>query len=196
MVTFSYQVTAIARSNFKYNLHGNFAKAFVTFTSQIGKMSIQYYSEPTESRAVDPDHAFICIPYIYPGRDKWDSNNSEVRRLMGLSTHLLFLVGNFAMKQLDEYSGSTLPTSKILCKEIIDAVKGFLGHAPGGQAFAQAFAEAKLSLQVSWSSLYNRAASENACPILDRLVRKLIADLGEVEGDPSSIKRRHQLQKL
>ena len=111
--------------------------------------------------------------------------------------HLTFLVGNFAIKQLNEYSvDREKPNREALCTSILDKVNDFLDTTEDGQAFVKEFTNAKTALQIVWSNAYNRSASEHARQILGRRGRKIIAELGKAVGKPNSPERRRQLEDL
>ncbi|KAN0106163.1 hypothetical protein V8E51_009039 [Hyaloscypha variabilis] len=189
VVTHSRPVTSILKANFTHQ-HG---AAISSFTVQVCHMSIQYYSSDIDERN-DKD-AFICIPQIDPGRDKYGGQDLELRRVLDLSMQFMFLVGSIATDVLDCCS-DTLPSRKKICETVIIAVEKFLTSQPVGKMLSAALESAKQALQIRWAKTYNRMASEDIRPILDAPGRKLMATMGEAKGQAHSSVRIEQLNHL
>ena len=82
------------------------------FIPLVGKATIHYFAD-------DEDCAFINIPHIHPGRDKYGLQHIRLRRLLELTMHHTILVAHIAMEVLQKYAGNDDPPSrKDLCRKI------------------------------------------------------------------------------
>lgn len=119
-VSFSRKVNELTKANFMHQ----FGAKFASFIATAGELSLQYY-ETDESGQLDPDSAFINIPHIHPGYDKYGPTNVVLRRVLDLTWHKTFLVASIAMDKIDQLitKGLPMPSRAEFCQEVIDSVE-------------------------------------------------------------------------
>jgi len=106
------------------------------FIPLVGKATIHYFAD-------DEDCAFINIPYIHSGRDKYGPQDIRLRRLLELTMHYTFLIAHVAMEVLQKYAENDDPPSrKDLCREILREAKD-LRQQPQHKSFFDSLDEAR-----------------------------------------------------
>jgi hypothetical protein len=192
LVTYSRPVNGIVRANFSHASRA-LSSAFV---DRVGELTIQYYTEKDGTGRCADDDAFINIPHIHPGRDKYGIQDLELRKVLDMTMQLTFLVADVTLGIVQDFSAiSTKITRKKLCEIIINSVESRL-LAPSGRVWSQAFVQAKAELQKKWATSFNRLASENSRPILTSTGLQKLMSFGQADGEPHSSKRREQLRVL
>lgn len=192
-VTYGRKVTAVAKANF---IHQKEVSS-TSFVQQVGELSVQYYSVPNEGGAVDDKDAFICIPHIDPGRDKYGSASIELRRVLDLTHKLTNLAGFLALQVVDRATATqTALSRKDLCLDTLNDVDRYLTKTHAGLVFKENLLAAKINLHAKWSKAYNWIAADTCRPILNVQGKKVIASMGQARGLPGSPLRRKQLEAL
>jgi hypothetical protein len=115
------------------------------FTSRVGELTIQYYTEHDGSGVSRDDDAFINIPHIHPGRDKYGVQDLELRRVLDMTMQFTFVVGDVTLNVLDEVVNDGL-MRKQLCELIIDRVTRLM-NTRNGRSWTKTFEAAKTALQ-------------------------------------------------
>ncbi|TKA74126.1 hypothetical protein B0A49_04964 [Cryomyces minteri] len=149
----------------------------------VGELTIQHYGDGT-------DDAFIVIPHIHGGRDKYGGQQIALRRVLDLTWQLTFLAANEAITVVQSHAkDDVLPTRLQLCKEVLAGIER-TRCTRGGQQFFRVFKEAKADLKALWSRDQMQAKPEAVRAILDSRGRRGLAVLGYAEGEPRSTERR------
>ncbi|KAK5018907.1 hypothetical protein BJ546DRAFT_1099832 [Cryomyces antarcticus] len=184
-VAFSREVTSVARANLKHD----FGVRTGNFVPLVGELTIQHYGDET-------DDAFIVIPHIHGGRDKYGSQQTALRRVFDLTWQLTFLVANEAISVVQSHAkDDVFPTRLQLCKEVLAGIER-TQYTKGGQRFFRIFEEAKADLKALWSRNQMQAKSEGVRSILDSRGRRGLAALGYAEGEPGTTKRRIHVESF
>ncbi|KAK8079816.1 hypothetical protein PG997_007634 [Apiospora hydei] len=175
--TYSQTVSSIARANF---LH-EFGLPRSSFLEHVGEMSIQYYSNTCwvdeGCEGPDLDTAFINIPHMDPGLDKYGKEGStELRRVLYMTMQMTFLVASTAMDWIKLTRPSRPP--------------------PAGQEFAAAFKEAKIDLERCLMSRRAKLNRISEFPMRQKESQVLMAKIGFSQGEPHSTERHDDLFRL
>lgn len=110
----------------------------------MGRPTIQYFTNPDSGEGLDSDDAFINIPHIDPGRDKYGTQDPRLRRVLDMSMQMSFLLGHTAMQVLDNHG--QFSNRRELCVKILFALDEFLSYGPG-KTFEEAFDQAKVEFR-------------------------------------------------
>ncbi|KAK4542301.1 hypothetical protein LTR36_006954 [Oleoguttula mirabilis] len=193
--TYSRLVNNVTLANFR---HGNGVR-MNNFTSAVGKASIQYYDHNDETGEPDENSAFINIPHIHPGRDKYGSQHPALRRVLDLTIQYTFLFGDVTMQVLDEYDFANLldddkPSRKQLCEEILVRVESLFTDSPPHKRFYESFQSAREELLQYFRTSTTSHMEER--PVLNADGRLKLISLGQAEGEQDSTARETQLQQL
>lgn len=133
-VSLSRQVNELTKANFMHQF-GTRLKSFIT---SVGDLSIQYH-EIDEFGQPNPESAFINIPHIHPGFDKYGSTNPALRRVLDLSWHKTFLVASIAMDKIDQLvaTGKQMPSRAIFCESVLAQVEKLSGGSQHNGVFRE-----------------------------------------------------------
>ena len=115
-MTFSKPVNGILRANFDRAWTDNFG----SLIDVAGEPTIQHYYDADDSIA-EEDAAFINVPHIHLGRDKYSSKNIELRSVYDFTWKASMLLGHVALDVVDRHlvRSKELPKRAQLCAEII-----------------------------------------------------------------------------
>ncbi|KAK4501828.1 hypothetical protein PRZ48_007637 [Zasmidium cellare] len=195
-VTYSRPVNELVRSNFQ-NENG---VKMNTFTSIVGKPTIQYYDYDTDGNP-DEDSAFINIPHIHPGRDKYGDQDITLRRVFDLTMQYTFLVSDVAIKVVDRWYSQNLPgideppKQKELCDQILAEVDRLCSDSDSHKRFFESLEKARKDLLSHWGKTFSYRTQEER-PVLNEEGRRKLAGLGQAVGKPNSDERKQQLNQL
>ncbi|KAL2065775.1 hypothetical protein VTL71DRAFT_3445 [Oculimacula yallundae] len=194
IVSYSRPVTGIATANFVHQ----FGIPPTSFTETVGCLTIHWYSEADRGTAgeTDGDDAFICIPHIHPGRNKYGAQDVALRRVLDMTLQLTILVGDVALEVVDPSANPQFQTREKLCREILRRVDLIMATTPHGKRFASQFKRAKEDLREVFSRSTCRMSSEDVRPIMNHAGQLRMAEMGEAAGIPDSTERRDQLEIL
>ncbi|THV65531.1 hypothetical protein D6D28_09029 [Aureobasidium pullulans] len=186
-VAFGLMTNNVTLSNFN-SLNGVRLRSY---TSLVCNPTIQYYDDAGPKKH-DPDHAFINVPMYHPGRDKYGSNSTQIRRLIDMSMRYAFLVVDVAGEVLSERSISRNRLE--MCNEILRRMDNLMQttHA----AFFLALTTAKNECASYIMDTYSQSTSEDVRPVLDHAGRQIIQSLGTAKGAPNSLARDIQLNQV
>lgn len=193
--TFSRPVNTLTRADFATD-----ATAARTLVSIVGQPTLQFYDSD------DEDSAFINMPHIHPGRDKYTAKNVELRNVIDATWKVNFILGEIAMDVLDTFlaSDGELPSRKALCEKVLAEFTSCKDNKRY-EAFFQNFEEARDDLRIRLSSVRGgltsasdmyATRSDDVRPVLDGETRAKLSGLGLAEGDPGSQERESQLGSI
>lgn len=149
VVTFGAQTNAITRANF-LNDHG---VPINKFTQLVAIPSIQFSSVDVNGVG-DPDSAFINLPHIHHGSDKYGVQDVTLRRLLDLSLQFTHLIGHTALDILDKYPNvKSRPNRQRLCEEILAEVERLCTQSRPHINFARALEDARSGLLQHWAEV-------------------------------------------
>jgi hypothetical protein len=181
------------------------------FASIVAKPSIQYYDVDDDTGVADEDSAFINIPHIHPGRDKYGPQDLRLRRVLDLTMQYTFLIGHVALEVVDELMqvDTEAPNRKEVCEQVLGRVDALCRDSPPHKRFYENLQQARNDLIEYWG--LPRASSTRSPnpttewsprmaieerPMLDADGRAKIASLGQAVGKPNSQDRTQQLERL
>ncbi|KAK8028878.1 hypothetical protein PG991_005934 [Apiospora marii] len=194
---YSKPVSSITRANF---LH-EFGLPRSSLVEHVGELTIQYYSSTSwvneRCDGPDPDTAFINIPHLHPGFDKYGEQPVELRRVFDMTMQLTFLVASAAMDVNEELLNSGEKLNRFdICEKVLEQVNATLHTTSEGQTFSDAFRDAKHDLQ---NYLTVRRAKLNRVSkrsLLGFEGEDLLAKIGLAQGQPNSLERSEDLHRL
>jgi hypothetical protein len=191
--TFSRAVNGFISANFAHE----FGLPATSFTDCVGVPKIQHFSDPDSNHGIDPDEAFINIPHIHHGRDKYGAQDWRLRRVLDMTMQMTFLVGHIAMQTLDqqERCAEDQPTRLELCQSVMSALDDHLA-SDAGMRFKLNFDQAKLELREWFAKGFHRMISEDVRPFLNSQGTARLAELGHAAGAPNSHERLTHLNEL
>lgn len=187
-MTFSRDVNEVTRGNFNHVV--DFRER--SFNGSIGIPTIQYYAKDQS------DSAFINVPHIHPGRDKYTGQNRPLRRLYDLTYQVSLLLGQISTEVVDKYldRGLELPTRKALCEEIIGKFEALKANSPPHQNFFANLDQARKDHEQNVRGHNTSLPTEDVRPVLNAQARHKLASFGRAEGEPHSAVRDRQLELL
>lgn len=126
--------------------------------------TLQHYENDDSTPGYDQT-AFINMPHIHPGRDKYSCNNTDLRHVMDFSWKASMILGQVALDQIDSHldRGDALPPRAQLCSDILKryaALKDSAKYRP----FFEAFQTVKQGLR--WELAATREACRLSCQSL------------------------------
>ncbi|CAD0096499.1 unnamed protein product [Aureobasidium mustum] len=147
----------------------------------------------------DEDSAFLAIPHIDPGFEKYCGAGLSqiVLRFMDLTWQITLHLADEARKLLDEdHAKGVTRTRKAQCIEILRKIQNLRVSDPDMRAFMANFRDTGNALRDAWARMHRRPEFEDYRPLLDEDGRARIAAIGRAEGLPQSYVRAQQLEKL
>lgn len=150
VVTYGRLVASVTRANFQVD-----SGVRQVNMSNIAAMPTIQYSQFDEltHEALD-DSAFIAIPHMHPGTDKYGDQNPILRRFLDLTLQYTFLFGHVALTAIDaipdDPGEQPWPTRKALCEHILQHVNDLCTTSPPHQRFYQRLQEARNDLIKHW----------------------------------------------
>lgn len=198
--SYSRIVNGIVRSDFQ---HEN-GVGMGAFTPLVAEATIQFYNDPQNDDETRENSAFINIPHIHPGRDKYGPQDIKLRRVFELTMYYTFLISHVATDVVDKhYKDSEQPTRLEICTEILDEVNKLKSKEPH-RAFFKALKKAKAELVthltegagVRSAGAGYAAMADDVRPILNNAGSLKLARLGQAEGAPNSKDRLTQLESF
>jgi hypothetical protein len=170
-----------------------------SFTDHVGIPTIQYYSSAdTNTGLRSPDDAFINIPHMHAGRDKYGAQDIKFRRLLHMTMQMTFVITQIAMDTIEllPESNTPPPTRLELCETIIASLNNLLNNTINGRVFMSRFKAAKRDAKQWLSGDEWRLVSEDVRPVLGISGGQRLAGLGKAVGEPDSLERRRDLNSL
>ena len=193
-VSYSRPVNSITRANFMHN-HGVSKSGMSPFTEVIAKPSIQFYHNADLSDQTREECAFINIPHIHPGHDKYGKQDVRLRRLLEITMQETFVIVDLALKALVKHAQDETPPSRLdLCNEILserESLRQMAEHKKFSDSLVAARAQCK-----AYFSTSVRSSTDDVRPVLDTTGRLTLVELGRAEGLPRSTERTQQLDDL
>ncbi|THV89284.1 hypothetical protein D6D26_09806 [Aureobasidium pullulans] len=191
VATWSRPVTSIVRANFQNEggmTHG------LSLLAVVGEITIQYHGSRD-----DDDSAFLAIPHIHPGFEKYvDASLHQILlRFMDLTWQMTIHLADEARKLLEEdHAQKITRTRKAHCMEIIERIEHQRASDPDMRAFMQNFRQASEDLRGGWISMHPPPEVEDYRPLPNENGRARIVAIGRAEGHPHSGQRAQQLETL
>ncbi|THW15587.1 hypothetical protein D6D23_08903 [Aureobasidium pullulans] len=191
VATWSRPVTSIVRANFQNEggmTHG------LSLLEVVGEITIQYHGSQD-----DDDSAFLAIPHIHPGFEKYvDASLHQILlRFMDLTWQMTIHLADQARKLLDEdHAQKITRTRKAHCMEIIERIEHQRASDPDMRAFMQNFRQASEDLRGGWIGMHPPPEVEDYRPLPNENGRARIVAIGRAEGHPHSGQRAQQLETL
>ncbi|KAI5247942.1 hypothetical protein E4T42_05834 [Aureobasidium subglaciale] len=159
-------------------------------TPAVALPTIQYYDCPAAGQPHDANSAFILIPCLDPGREKYGSEvQLPFRRLVDISMKYVVHVLQVAMRTCDAFE--ELPNRLVLCQAILTNLK-----TSNKQAFEDILQQAKKDLQRSFQQFRSKSESDNVRSTLNGEAREILASFGRAQGAPGSDERTLQLEHM
>jgi len=194
-VTYSRLVNNITLADFR---HGNGVR-MSSFISVVGTATIQYYDHDDETMQPTEDSAFINIPHIHPGRDKYGPQAPELRRVIDLTMQYTFLVGDVTLEVLDAHDeededDEQPPSRKQLCEEILARVESLCTASKPHKEFYANLQQARRDLIAYFQTTMASHLEEQ--PVLTADGRLKMISLRQAEGASRSAVRKEQLEAL
>lgn len=188
-ISYGVQTTSVVRANF---LHDRGLKYYRNFTRAVGEATIQYTAVDADGEP-DESTAFINIPHLHPGLDRYGPERVEVNRLMDLTMQYTILMGQAALDIVDgmhQQMDLVLSREKI-CQHILKAVKKVCKEHKAYARLLDNLTQARTDVIALGGprSKNERAGTSNTN---ESLVEQLEPPLGK----PYSAKRLQQLDKL
>ncbi|KAK9417713.1 hypothetical protein SUNI508_01470 [Seiridium unicorne] len=195
--TFSRPVNHIIRANLVHQM----GLPQGAFTDHVGELTIQYYDPPdwtvSENASPDPNTAFINIPHIHPGRDKYGSQEVELRRVIFMTMQLSFLVGSIALDVNEQQATSPYtPTRLALCQLVLQKVKFQLESTESGREWKDKFENAKIDLKKHFAKQVTKISYASTRSAIGLAGDDLLAAFGFAVGQPHSNERKQDLIRL
>ncbi|KAK4889161.1 hypothetical protein LTR27_011996 [Elasticomyces elasticus] len=187
--TYSRLVNNVTLANF---VHGNGVR-MNRFTDIVGKPTIQYYGTNEESGEPDPDTAYINIPHIHPGRDKYGSQVPQLRRVIDLTLQFTFLFGSVALEILQNDEEITRLE---LCQQIMAEVESLCSDSAPHKRFYDNLQAARLDLETFWKKEMRGISPLDEQVVLNAEGRVKLYSLGRAQGVSGSSERDRQLKRL
>ncbi|THY01161.1 hypothetical protein D6D02_08686 [Aureobasidium pullulans] len=160
----------------------------------VGEITIQYHGSQD-----DDDSAFLAIPHIHPGFEKYvDASLHQILlRFMDLTWQMTIHLADEARKLLEEdHAQKITRTRKAHCMEIIERIEHQRASDPDMRAFMQNFRQASEDLRGGWISMHPPPEVEDYRPLPNENGRARIVAIGRAEGHPHSGQRAQQLETL
>lgn len=118
-VSYGQPVTSIAQAGFTHSSDASMS-GMDPFIDNVAKPSIQFYHHAQLSDQPREECAFINIPHIDPGVDKYGTPGVRLRRLLEIAMQETFVLVDLTMKILVQHAQDETPLSRLdLCKEIL-----------------------------------------------------------------------------
>lgn len=162
----------------------------------VGQPTIQYCDEDTTSGgSYNPDLAFINVPHIHPGSDKYTAHQTELRRVAFLAWAKTQVIASIAMRQIDAIvaKDQPFPTRLALCQSVLAELANLAANDRGFMDLEQRLLQAKQDLKVKKAT---RNGGDDVRPFLNQDGRVRLAALGKTRGEPNSGERRDFLNLM
>lgn len=194
-VSYSRPVNAITRADFIHN-NGVSMSGMSPFTEIVARPSIQFYHHADISGDRSREEcAFINIPHIHPGRDKYGEQDVRLRRLLEITMQETFVIVDLTLKALAQHAKDKVPLSRLdLCKEILREHES-LKQVAAYKTFSDSLDAARAQCKTYFSTSV-RPSTDDVRPMLDTNGRLKLIELGRAEGSPRSNERTQQLDGL
>ncbi|KAI5855390.1 hypothetical protein BZA05DRAFT_466184 [Tricharina praecox] len=194
-----YTVCSVMKANF---LHQYGMRQKDSFLKYVGVPTLQYRDTTwllsvDKDAHPDPESAFILIPHIHPGRDKYYNQPESLRRVLVLTWMLAIAMGELSaglLQGASETGATHLHVNReTICRQILEA-------ATRSDPMVQLQAEldhVKAALRNDWKGNVRRDdASETKRQALSDGAERRISRYGFAEGLPKSEPRREQTLQL
>lgn len=194
-ITFSTEVNEIVQGDFTHTM--DFPDGYISYSA--GVPTIQYYDDQDKANS-----AFMNVPHMHPGRDKYTSQNKPLRRIFDKSYQATLLLGQIAIEVIDEYldEGYEFPDRQSLCQEILNKYNALAANSEAHKTFFEEFENARLafsSYRPSGKAVVaksERGESDNFRLVANANGRMKLMSFGQAEGLPDSRSRDQQLELL
>ncbi|KAH0359643.1 hypothetical protein KCU65_g9840, partial [Aureobasidium melanogenum] len=162
VATCSRTATALVRSNFQSE---DCVPYGLSLSAVVGEVTIEYYGSEG-----DEDSAFLAIPQIDPGLEKYVGFNLSqiLLRFMDLTWQTTLHAADEARKLLDEdHAQGMTRTRKVQCIEILRSIQHLRTSDPDMRSFMESFKIVGNELRSAWSRMHHRPDFGDFRPLPD-----------------------------